>query len=543
MNPTPLVSVITIFLDAERFIAEAIESVLAQRYESWELLLVDDGSTDASTAIAKRYAGAHPGRVRYLEHEAHRNRGMSASRNLGIAAAKGEYVAFLDADDVWLPHKLERQVAILESRPEAGMVVGAPQYWHSWTGSPEDGRRDHVPALGVEPDTLFTPPALLTQTLAGAAIPPCPSDVLVRRDVVDRVGAFVDEFRDLYEDQVFFSKVYLDAPVFVSGECWDRYRQHPGSCYASAKRAGTRHAARRRYLAWLKKYLAARGITHPEVRRALRCELRPHRVWRRAVDGVRRRGVRLAVASARMVLLHALPSRLVRRLREPSSVPPPGAVRLGHLRRLAPLSRRFGLDRGLPVDRYYIERFLGANAADVRGSVLEIKDDIYTRRFGGDRVLESHVLHVEAGNPRATMVADLTAAPGIPAAAFDCVILTQVLQFIEDPRAAIRTLHRILKPGGVVLATVAGISQIDRHEMDRWGDFWRFTTLSARRLFEEAFPGRVRVAGHGNVLTAAAFLYGLTAGELAREELEHDDPDYQVLITVRAVKADEHGSR
>ena len=102
----PLVSVVTIFFNGERFLADAIESVLAQRFDRWELLLVDDGSTDGSTAIARGYASAHPDRIRYLEHDQHANLGMSPSRNVGIRASSAPYVAFIDADDVWLPAKL-----------------------------------------------------------------------------------------------------------------------------------------------------------------------------------------------------------------------------------------------------------------------------------------------------------------------------------------------------------------------------------------------------------------------------------------------------
>src|SRR5213594_1272983 len=148
MSGNPLVSVVIIFLDAGRFLEEAIESVFAQTYEEWELLLVDDGSTDKSRSIAERYVVQYPAKVRCLEHEGHQNRGMSASRNLGIAHTKGEYIAFLDADDVWLPHKLEQQVAIMDSQPAAAMVYGATQYWHSWTGNPEDLGRDRLPKLG-----------------------------------------------------------------------------------------------------------------------------------------------------------------------------------------------------------------------------------------------------------------------------------------------------------------------------------------------------------------------------------------------------------
>src|SRR5678815_1955714 len=154
MSSKPLVSVVAIFLNAEQFIQEAIESVFAQTYDNWELLLVDDGSSDASTAVARRYAEQYPERVCYLEHPGRQNRGASASRNLGIRHAEGEYIALLDVDDVWLPHKLEQQVAIMESQPEAAMVYGLSEYWYSWTGWPEDQGRDFVYDLGVPPNTL-----------------------------------------------------------------------------------------------------------------------------------------------------------------------------------------------------------------------------------------------------------------------------------------------------------------------------------------------------------------------------------------------------
>jgi SAM-dependent methyltransferase len=202
------------------------------------------------------------------------------------------------------------------------------------------------------------------------------------------------------------------------------------------------------------------------------------------------------------------------------------------------VSRRFGWDRGgLPVDRYYIERFLEQNAGDIAGHVLEVRDDAYTRKFGGSSVTRVDVLHPTTDNEKATIVADLTSAEHVPSDTFDCIVLTQVLPFILDVQAAVRTLHRILRPGGVVLATMPGISQVVRYDMDRWGDYWRFTSLSARRLFECGFPGgEVRVEAHGNVLAATAFLQGLSSRDLRADELDYTDPDYEVLIAVRAVK-------
>ena len=205
------------------------------------------------------------------------------------------------------------------------------------------------------------------------------------------------------------------------------------------------------------------------------------------------------------------------------------------LRRLEPLSRTFGFDRGTPIDRYYIESFLAGHSEAIRGRVLEVGDSAYTRRFGGDRVTRADVLHATEGNHKATIVGDLANGKGIPQSAFDCIILTQVLPFVFDARAALATCHAALRPGGVLLATVPGISQISRYDMDRWGDFWRFTSLGLRRLAEEAFdPEQVQIESHGNVLVATAFLHGMSSQELTRAELDHRDRDYELIVTLHA---------
>lgn len=217
-------------------------------------------------------------------------------------------------------------------------------------------------------------------------------------------------------------------------------------------------------------------------------------------------------------------------------VPPLGWVGFGNLRRVTPLSHKFGFDRGLPIDRYYIESFLARQANDIQGHVLEIADAAYTRQFGGDLVTKSDVLYVEEGNPEATIVGDLTNADHIPSDTFDCFVLTQTLHLIYDVRAALKTIYRILKPGGILLATFPGISQVSSDEWSAcW--YWSFTTLSAQRLFGEIFSAAdVRVEAHGNVLTAISFLHGLAVDELRQEELDYRDPNYEVLITLRAVK-------
>jgi SAM-dependent methyltransferase len=220
--------------------------------------------------------------------------------------------------------------------------------------------------------------------------------------------------------------------------------------------------------------------------------------------------------------------------------PPVGWVRFGSLRRTSPISRIFGLDRGSRercIDIFFIERFLLRHHGDIRGQVLEIGDDYYTRKFGGTAVERNDVLHVCSEIDHATIIADLTRDNHIASESFDCIICTQTLQFVYDMRAALKTLHRILRPGGVLLATFTGISQISRYDMDRWGDYWRLTTLSARRLFEEFWPADgVEVQAHGNVLLAVAYLHGLTIDEVSATDRDCRDQDYQLIITVRAVK-------
>ncbi|MDK3256755.1 glycosyltransferase family 2 protein [Blastococcus capsensis] len=277
---TPVVSVVTIFLDAERFLDEAVESVFAQTYPHWELLLVDDGSSDGSTAIARKWARRHADRVRYLAHPGGANRGMSAARNLGVAHARGDLVAFLDADDVWLPGKLAAQVQLAGDHPEAGMICGPTLYWHSWRAAA--GRADELRELGVPTDTLIDPPRLLPGLLREEVNAPATCTALLRRETVERVGGFEESFRGMFEDRAFFAKVYRTVPVYVAGACHDRYRQHADSASARAVRAGTfspveLSPAHRVFLEWFDGYLRRAGERRPEVTAAMAAALWPYR--------------------------------------------------------------------------------------------------------------------------------------------------------------------------------------------------------------------------------------------------------------------------
>lgn len=222
-----LVSAIIIFLDAERFLAEAIDSVLAQTHPQVELLLVDDGSQDGSAGIASGYASSRPGQVRVHRHPGGANRGMSASRNLGLQHARGEFVAFLDADDAWLAEKSAAQVAILRNEPGLGAVYGRTQIWHSWDAAATTA--DFFYPLGVEPDRTYPPTVLFCNLLENRFQSPTTCNAMVRTAVARALGGFEDRFRAMYEDQAFFAKLLLASPVHVSSAYWARYRQHAGN--------------------------------------------------------------------------------------------------------------------------------------------------------------------------------------------------------------------------------------------------------------------------------------------------------------------------
>jgi glycosyltransferase involved in cell wall biosynthesis len=264
MSKGPLVSVVMPFLNAERFIRESIESVLSQTHDKWELLMVDDGSSDRSSEIARRYVERYPERMRYLEHDGHQNRGTSTSRNVAIKNAKGEYIAFLDADDVYLPTKLEQQVAILGSYPDVTFVCGRTEWWYSWTGKTEDCHRDFLQKLDVPLDTVINPPLLLLMSLRDemAALT---ADVTVRKAVILEVGGYQESFRDMHDDQAFHAKLCLSHPGFVASSCWYRYRQHPlSTCYV-ASASGKWSDARQTFLDWLEAYLSERKIENSEI--------------------------------------------------------------------------------------------------------------------------------------------------------------------------------------------------------------------------------------------------------------------------------------
>lgn len=521
----PLVSVVIPCFNQGRYLAEAIESARAQSHAPVEIVVIDDGSTDDTRDVAT----ADP-EVRYFYQA---NAGLAAARNAGLRESRGEYLVFLDADDRLLPDALEAGLACLLEDPGVAFAWGRHRYIR------EDG------SLLAEYPPEDPGPDAYRGFLRGNHIG-MHATVMYRREVLRSIGGFDPTLRAC-EDYEIYLRISRQYPVRRHGTVVAEYRKHGanmssnielmlGSALEVLDRQAEytrgdpgRERALHTGIAFWKRHFAGQLVRqlfsgehrYPGGTLALR-----------GIMALTRYGPGWTI-EAMAAQSSAVVRSIARRLR---GAPAVGRVDFGDLRRVTPISHVFGYDRGLPIDRYYIEGFLARNAERVRGRVLEIGDNEYTLRFGESRVIQSDILHVDEGNPRATFIGDLSTADHIPSDAFDCIVLTQTLHLIYDVRAAIATLHRILKPGGVLLATFPGMSQIDAGE---WGGswYWGFTLQSARRLFGEAFPDTaLALEAHGNVLATMAFLHGLAVAELRPEELDHQDPQFQLLITVRAVK-------
>ena len=306
MGKQPLVSVIIPFFDTDRFIQESIDSVFSQTYSSWELFLVDDGSTDRSTEIALGYAKQYPEKIWYLEHAEHQNRGLNETLNLGINKAQGEFIAVLDSDDIWLPTKLEQQVAAMMSQPEADMVYGPALYWYSWTGKAGDIERDYVCQLGLEPNMLFEPPELFVRFfLCKTCTTPAPCTVLLRREIIERIGGFeeesqfidlelkyVKEYCNAYSDQIYYAKVCLNGSVLTTDQCLAKYRKgRSDSAVAVVNLAGSAVDARLFYLKWLEKFLTAEGYKGTQIWDQLQNQKKRKALWRYRHPNIFRRSM------------------------------------------------------------------------------------------------------------------------------------------------------------------------------------------------------------------------------------------------------------
>jgi len=488
-------------------VGAAVEQLRRQQRRPHEILVLYGPSTAAPTTMTRLQGLWRPSEVRWI---AVSNGPPGSARNAGIEAASAEAIAFLDAGEIIDSRYLETAAARLTSRPELGFVTS----W--WRGPGSSGL-----------DTLLKPSDSLESLLGGRADLPGPT--VVRRSAWAAIGGFD-----------------ADLPAAECYDFWIRLLAHGvrGEVIEQAlvRCAPSRNSAYRRELGT------------PEHLAAMRWVFEKHApLFRRhivTVLGDRERSLKLLAGQYDRLLRQrdtlvpereALLARLQyasRRLRELNQ----GTVDWGDLRRVLPLSADWGYDRGTPIDRYYIERFLAAKADDVHGVVLEVQESDYSRRFGGDRVAEADVIDIAPDNPRANLVSDLRRLDNVPSDRYDCIILTQTIHVIDDMRAVLAAVARVLKPGGALLATLPCASRVCL-EYGEDGDFWRVTEAGARRVFSEVFPaGQLELQSFGNVLTNVAFLQGLATHEISAEEFETHDPFHPLIVGVRAVKPSAPGA-
>jgi len=515
----PTVSlIVNVYNEDPGHLIEAIESVRAQTVPVFEILVIEDGARRNYETVYARFP-----ELRVVRQA---NQGLAAARNTGLRAADGDYIAFLDGDDRMAPRSLAINLARLRAHEDAVMSYGAYRIIES------DGRERsdvHLRALGEDQYV-----GMLEGNCIGMH-----ATVLYRRAALLAAGGFDSRFRAC-EDYELYLRLARQGRILHGPEVIADYRYHGANMSGDrvmmlntslrvldmqdpyvlghAERVAARERGRAEWRAYY-----ARVQLH-----ALLEALTKFRQLGRALKGSLR-----IFAMAPTVMIREAMMEILRRLRP---YLPARAVNLGDLRQREPISRNFGYERGRPVDRPYIERFLDNHAADIKGRVLEIGDNAYTLRFGGSRVEKSEVLHVDPDAPGVTYVTDIASGAGIPDGIFDCIVFTQTLHLIYELRHAVDTLYRVLKPGGVLLITVPGVSCIDSGE---WGDtwFWSFTPASLRRLMSDRFGAEgVEITTYGNVLTATAFLYGLAERDLQAEDYQHQDPQFPVIVAGRVVK-------
>jgi glycosyltransferase involved in cell wall biosynthesis len=527
------VGVVVTTYNHAHFLQDALSSVISQVRAPDAVVVVDDGSSDDPGAVVRNYPG-----IRLIRQE---NQGLAAARNTGLAALDTDYVTFLDADDRFEPRAIDAALACFARAPECGFVYGGHLYIDR-DGAPIGER--------YEPPGEHPYVRLLRSNFIAMH-----GTVMYRRDRLIEAGGF-DATLHRCEDYDVYLRMAKRYPIAGYADLVAAYRLHganmstdhaamlraallvharhrPNSvarsemrqAWRDGRRAWRTYYAREMALARYRSRQAGASMARSLPQLARLAAVSPATAMREAFSGVRHRAERF------------LPRRVRDRVpRWFGKVPGAGRIRFGDLGGTVPISRDYGFDRGTPIDRYYIERFLERHASEIVGRVLEVGGDEYTRRFGAARVTRADVLHVRPGNSRATIVGDLTDPSVLPERAFNCIVLTQTLQLIYDVRLAVAALHRALAPGGVVLVTAPGISQIDRGE---WGSswFWSFTHTSLERVFAESF-GRdeVLVEHHGNVFAATAFLQGLAVEEVDTAKLDPIDRSYPVLVAVRARK-------
>ena len=530
--PYPLVSVIIPSYNHGSYLPDAIKSIQRQSYPHTEIIVVDDGSTDDTKAVAAKCP-----KVVYVYQE---NQGLSAARNTGILKSTGEFLVFLDADDMLYSHAISYNVTYLLSNPCAAFVSGAYEIIKETKENLDEDRsivlRVHYLHLlksnyiGMHGTVMYRR-WVFNEFMYDVSLKACEDHDLYLR--VTRKYPVIHHTKKLAAYRMHTTNMSGNIPLMLSQGLEMLKRQEPTLQSLEERKAYEEGITGYQEYYSIQLYGGLRSgqiKPTPEVLQLLqKYKPRLYNIY-----------VLANLLMNKMKLKKMVPAfgfRLLNRLGLYHKYQPAiGMVQLGDFKRTTPFSFGFGYDRGGPVDRYYIENFLEAEAGSIQGRVLEIGDNEYTLRFGKDKVVQSDILHVDDSNQNATLVGDLSHAPHIPDQTFDCIVLTQTLHLVYNYKAVIETCFRILKPGGALLLTVPGITPIDYGEWEKnW--LWSFTGLAMEKILNELFPiNYLEINTYGNVFVATAFLYGMGLPELKKEELDIHDPHFQVIITAKAIK-------
>ena len=507
-----------------RFLGDALASIAAQTVPAAEIFVIDDGSDDNPAEVTRKFPA-----VRLVETD---HQGISAARNQGLRLAVSPYILFLDADDVLRPDAIAAGLDCMAANRGAGFVYGAHRLVNGQLGAPQGPRLKRSGPLAYR--------ELLRDNLVGMH-----GTVLYDREKLLACGGF-DPALERSEDYDAYLRMARRFRIASHAHVVADYRQHGGNLSLDAAhmlRWTIRvHDAHRppqsdgpEFAAWRAGSVFWKNAFANSVWKNRGAKATPR--WSQRVSMMRSAPRTTLMAALRQLAVSILPGPVadaLRRVRRKAVHPRIGQVDFGDLARIAPVSRGFGYARGTPVDRYYIEAFLARHRADIRGRVLEVGDDHYSRLFG-EGITRQDVLNLAGDYPGTTITGDLAEAGVLKPASFDCIIITQTLQYIYDLPAGVAQLKQALKPGGVILATAPAITPID---CDDWGEnwFWSFTAQSARRLFGDAFgPENVAVSARGNAFAATCFLQGIAVEEVGPDWLDPDDAAYPVNITIRAV--------
>ncbi|KJD34538.1 glycosyl transferase family 2 [Tamlana nanhaiensis] len=542
LKESPLVSVVIPCYNHAQYLPKAINSVLNQSYSEHEIIVIDDGSSDNTKDVCLKFP-----EVIYIHQK---NAGLSAARNTGIKHAKGEYLVFLDADDWLVPDGIKLNLSFIVKNSKIAFVSGGHKIYYepddkSWLIQKKPNNNTYL--------------ELLKGNFIGMHATVMYSQWVFKKLKFDTTIKYCEDY-DLY------LKIAKSFPVLHHTNIIAVYRIHDNNMSSNyhkmlryallilskqkkLKLSENEKSALKYGQDFWKSYYSKKTYNHlihqlyetnntlniQEIKSLKRHNSKLYKAFKlekKEYQKTLKNNYRTKKIKAPtfMQLLRTIKNKL--KYKKSNSI----KVNLGDFNRTTPFSTQFGYDRGGPIDRYYIESFLSENANKIKNNVLEIGDNTYSLRFGGSNIKKSDILHIDDKNEKATYIGDLSDAPHVPSNNFDCVILTQTLHLIYNYKAAIETCYRILKPGGALLLTVPGISHIAQ---DQWGEYWlwSFTKASITKILQEYFPEKnITTNTYGNVLVSSAFLYGLGLPELNQEQLDYNDPHFQLIISASAIK-------